>query len=99
MKGQYRLLEEKVQAAGRAADAKADPASLNYLADVSRQALEEAGMEQENFLENRKLDIKSKEIDEKTKIELQKLSLKAQEIKQRQESDKTKKYVAGINKN
>ena len=30
-KGQYRVLQEKIQAAGRAADAKSDATSLNYL--------------------------------------------------------------------
>lgn len=99
IKGQYRILQEKVQAAGRAADAKADVTSLNYLAQVSQQALDEAGMEQKNTLENRKIDLKSKEMDDKRKIELAKLDLKAKEIKQRQDSDNAKKYVAGINKN
>lgn len=44
-KGQYRILQEKIQAAGRAADAKSDATSLNFLASVSDQTVRQADIE------------------------------------------------------
>lgn len=99
IKGNYRILQEKIQAAGRAADSKADATSLNFLAQMSEQALQEADIEQRNTISEKKIELDNRKLDEQMKLELAKINLKAQEIAQRKSSDEAKKYVAGINKN
>lgn len=98
-KGYYRILEEKVQAAGRAADAKADPASLNFLAQTSQQAIQQSGIESNAQLENRRIDMDERDMEERRKLEYEKLKLQTEQLAQRKREDDTKRYVAGINKN
>lgn len=98
-KGQYRILQERIQAAGRAADAQADKMSLDYLTKTADQSIRQAESEARADLENRRLDDARYNNDENRRIELEKLRLKARELEIRARADQTKRYVAGINKN
>lgn len=98
-KGQYRVLSEKIQAAGRAADSKADTTSLNYLAQVSEQTVKQAAIESKEEIAGRKIDSDERQRDEDRKLELAKLNLQAKALAQRAREDATKRYVAGVNKN
>lgn len=98
-KGQYRVLQEKIQAAGRAADAKADATSLNYLAQVSEQTIKQASIESKEAIADKKIESDERSKEEDRKIELAKLNLQAKALAQRAREDTTKRYVAGVNKN
>lgn len=98
-KGQYRILQEKIQAAGRAADAKADATSLNYLASVSEQTIKQADIESKENIEDKKIEADSKFHEDEMRIKMEELKLKSKELAQRAREDATKRYVAGINKN
>jgi hypothetical protein len=98
-KGYYRILEEQVQAAGRAADSKADPASLNFLAQTSQQAIQKSQIESDQQLENRKIDLSEREMEERVAMEREKLELEKRKLDQRDREDQTKRFVASINKN
>ena len=87
-KGQYRILQEKIQAAGRAADAKSDATPLNFLASVSDQTVRQADIENDSKLH-----------DDEMRMKMEELKLKSKELAQRAREDATKRYVAGINKN
>lgn len=98
-KGYYRILEEQVQAAGRAADSKADPASLNFLAQTSQQAIQKSQIESDQQLENRRIDLSEREMEERAAMEREKLELEKRKLDQRDREDQTKRFVASINKN
>lgn len=99
MEGEYRLRQEMIQASGRAADAKSDPASMNFVAQVSQQAINSAENNQRLELENRKLDNQSRMDEEERRIKMEELRLKSRELAQRAREDATKRYVATVNKN
>lgn len=98
-KGQYRVLEEKIQAAGRAADAKSDATSLNFLASVSDQAVKQADVESRERIDDKKIDTAKQQHDDEMRLKMEELKLKSKELAQRAREDATKRYVAGINKN
>jgi hypothetical protein len=98
-KGQYRILQEKIQAAGRAADAKSDATSLNFLASVSDQTVRQADIESKERIEDKKIENDSKLHDDEMRMKMEELKLKSKELAQRAREDATKRYVAGINKN
>lgn len=98
-KGQYKLLQEKIQASGRAADSKADTASLNFVAQMSDQAIRESEAENKNSIKSRELDIDAKSKEEEMKLKFEELNLKTKQLAQRAREDATKRYVAGVNKN
>lgn len=98
-KGQYRVLQEKIQAAGRAADAKSDATSLNFLAAVSDQTVRQADIESKENIANSKIAVDSKKHEDEMRLKMEELKLKSQELAQRAREDATKRYVAGINKN
>lgn len=98
-KGQYRVLQEKIQAAGRAADAKSDATSLNFLAAVSDQTVRQADIESKENISNSKIAVESKKHEDEMRLKMEELKLKSKELAQRAREDATKRYVAGINKN
>lgn len=98
-KGQYRVLQEKIQAAGRAADAKSDATSLNYLAAVSDQAVRQADIESKENIETQKIESNTRAHEDEMRLKMEELKLRSKELAQRAREDATKRYVAGINKN
>ena len=96
---QHRILQEKIQAAGRAADAKSDATSLNFLASVSDQTVRQADIESKERIEDKKIENDSKLHDDEMRMKMEELKLKSKELAQRAMEDATKRYVAGINKN
>lgn len=99
LKGRYRLQQEYIQATGRAADAKADDASLQFLRQEGDMTMRQAELDSREQLETRRMDDARAANEMKTRIELEKLNLQAKQLAQRAREDATKRYVAGINKN
>lgn len=99
LEGEYRLRQEMIQAAGRAADAKSDEAGYNFVAEMSDQAIKENEAANRIELDNKKEDNKSYIDKEQLKLKMQELALKSRELAQRAREDSTKRYVAAINKN
>lgn len=99
IEGEYRLRQEMIQAAGRAADAKSDVAGYNFVANVSEQALKDKEINNNMEIETRKADDAASISQEELRIKMQELALKSRELAQRAREDATKRYVAAINKN
>lgn len=99
MKGEYSLRREMIQASGRAADAKSDPASMNFVAQMSQQAINSAENSNRMDIETRKMRHQEDMDREEMRLRMQEMSLKARELAQRAREDATKRYVAAINKN
>ena len=99
LKGEYRLRQETIQAAGRAADSKSDAESMNFVAKMSDQAIRETEGASKIELDRNRLENSNKIEEQKMKIKMQELSLKAKELSQRAREDDTKRYVASVNKN
>ena len=88
-----------IQASGRAADAKSDPASMNFVAQMSQQAINSAENSNRMDIETRKMRHQEDIDREEMRLRMQEMSLKAKELAQRAREDATKRYVAAINKN
>ena len=99
LKGEYRLRQETIQAAGRAADSKSDAESRNFVAKMSDQAIRETEGVSKIELDRNRLESSNKIEEQKMKIKMQELSLKAKELSQRAREDDTRRYVASVNKN
>lgn len=99
VKGEYSLRREMIQASGRAADAKSDAASMNFVANMSDQALRENDAVRKAELESRKIDNEAEANREQVRLRMHELALKSQELAQRQRDNATKRFVASVNKN
>ena len=99
IKGDYRLRQEMIQAAGRAADSKSDTTSMNFVAEMSDQAMRKEGQDASRELERMRMDNKAALDEENLKIRMQELALKSKALAQRAREDATKRYVASVNKN
>ena len=99
LKGEYKLRQEMIQASGYAANSQADPASMNYLTQMSNLAVTQANNERQAALAESKMADERQDKAADRQIKLQELALRAREIAQRAREDATKRYVAGINKN
>lgn len=99
IEGEYRLRQEMIQSAGRSADSKADPASMNFVAQISQQAVNSVDNEKKLDLESQKFDHQKAMDEQSMRAKMEELRIKSREVAQRAREDATKRYVATVNKN
>lgn len=96
---QAKIQERRIEAFGRAVDKQTDITGLNALERISNIALNEQEMENNQNLEQQKLDAKTSSDNIESNFKMESLKLKMKEFEQKERKMATDKYIATINKN
>lgn len=94
-----RILTAEVNAKGRAADKKAEQGAYTEIEESSKDAVAKLGIQNNNQIKNRELDIKEKSEDEAKNIRMEELKLRAQELRAKLQMKNQDVSIAAMNKN
>jgi hypothetical protein len=94
-----RIMQEEIQAQGRAADKQADAQSFKNISLQTDMALKQMKTDSDIESNNRKLSIQEQQLSDKADSINKDLEIKLKEIEQKDRAMMNQRYIAEINKN
>ncbi len=94
-----RIMQEEIQAQGRAADKQADAQSFKNISAQADMALKEMKMGNDIDTNNRKLSIQEQQVSDKASAISKDLEIKLKQLEQKDRGMMNDRYIAEINKN
>jgi hypothetical protein len=94
-----RIMQEEIQAQGRAADKDADAKSFKNISLQADMALKEMKMGNDIDTNNRKLDMQEQQVSDKASAIGKDLEIKLKQLEQKDRGMMNDRYIAEINKN
>ena len=94
-----RIMQEEIQAQGRAADKQSDAQSFKNISLQADMALKEMKASSDMDLNNKKLGLQQQQVADKAEAISKDLELKVKQIEQKDRAMMNDRYIAEINKN
>ncbi len=88
-----------IDARGRATDKQSDDQGFQAIADAESRALKQMNFDHKADLDNRDFNLRENNAIEDRKLKMEKFKLETQKLEMRSADNRSKEYVAAINKN